>query len=204
VAKLSVRAWIGNAAAALCGRHGDVSRQAHANGCSRQTVYDHAAKVEQVVTGAQQPGPSRAELLQENQRLREENRQLWDWLAQTFDCSLDKRLQFVVAAAALGLSLQQTLALLAILLPADLLPSRATLGRWVHQGARQARRLLEILDRACRPLVLCLCLDELFCRRSVEALQGEIKDQSRVATVEHSERIWPAARKLEHQLFVGR
>jgi hypothetical protein len=160
-----VFAWISNAAAALCGRHGDVTQQAHDNGCSRQTVYDHAAKVQQAVTDAQRPGPSREQLLQENQRLRDENRQLWDWLAQTFDCPLDKRLQFVVAAAAMGLSLQQILALLAILLPADLLPSRATLGRWVQQAARHAGRLLQVLDHACRSLVVCVCLDEIFFRR---------------------------------------
>ena len=56
----------------------------------------------------------------------------------------------------LGLSLQQTLTLLAILLPADLLPSRATLGRWVQRDARRASRLLQVLDRACQSLVLCL------------------------------------------------
>jgi hypothetical protein len=165
VAKLSVLAWIGNAAAALCGRHGDVTRQAHGNACSRQTVYDHAAKVQQAVTAAQRAGPSREELLQEVQRLREENRQLWDWLAQAFDCPPAKRRQFAVAAAALGLSLQQTRTLLAILVPADLLPSRATLGRWVQQGARRAGRLLQVLDRACQRLVVCLCLDEIFFRR---------------------------------------
>jgi hypothetical protein len=165
VPKLSVLAWIGNAAAALCGRYGDVTQQAQHNGCSRQTVYDHAALVQQAVTDAQQPGPSRDELLQDNQRLRDENRQLWDGLAQTFDCPLDKRLQFVVAAAAMGLSLPQTLALLAILLPADLLPSRATLGRWVQQAARRAGRLLQVLDHACRRLVRCVCLDEIFFRR---------------------------------------
>src|SRR5579864_5785812 len=47
-------------------------------------------------------------------------------------------------------------------------------------------------------------LDKLLRRRSVEALQGEIKDQSRVATIERSKRIWPAARELDHQLLVGR
>jgi hypothetical protein len=35
----------------------------------------------------------------------------------------------------------------------------------VQQFARQAHRLLAVLDRACRPLVLCLCLDEIFFRR---------------------------------------
>jgi hypothetical protein len=165
VPTLSVRAWIGNAAAALCGRHGDVSRQARASACSRQTVYDHAAKVEQAVADARGPGLSRDQLLDELRQLREENRQLGGWLAETFDCPEGKRRQFAVAAAALGLSLQQTLTLLAILLPAELLPSRATLGRWVQHGARRASRLLQALDRACQGLVVCLCLDEIFVRR---------------------------------------
>jgi hypothetical protein len=156
VAKLSALAWIGNAAAALCGRHGDVTHRAHGNGCSRQTVYDHAVKVQQAVTDAQRPGPCRDELLQENQRLRDENRQLWDALADTFDCPEDRRRQFAVAAASMGLSLQQTLALLAILLPASLVPSRATLGRWVQHGARRASRLLQVFDHACQGLVVCL------------------------------------------------
>jgi hypothetical protein len=173
VARLSVLAWIGNAAAALCGRHGDVSQQAHGNGCSRQTVYDHAAKVQQAVTDAQRLGPSRDQLLDEVQRLRDENRQLWDWLAQTFDCPDDKRRQFAVAAAAMGLSLQQTLALLAILLPASLLPSRATLGRWVQRGARRANRLLRLLDHACQSLVVCLCLDEIFFHRQTVLMAVE-------------------------------
>ena len=162
---LPLRAWIGNAAAALSGRHGDVTRQAHANGCSRQTVYDHATKVRHALAQAQVPGPSREQLLQDNQRLREENHQLWDALEQSFDCPEGKRRQFAVTATAMGLSLQQTLILLAILVPADLLPSRATLGRWVQHGARRAGRLLRLLDRACQSLVVTLCLDEIFFHR---------------------------------------
>src|SRR5262249_54550386 len=45
--KLPVRAWILNAAAVFSGRHGAVSRQAEQAGCSRQTVYQHARKLEQ-------------------------------------------------------------------------------------------------------------------------------------------------------------
>src|SRR6516162_2529442 len=47
--KLSVVTWIGNAAAVLWGRWGDVSRQAETAGCSRQTVYQHARRVQQAV-----------------------------------------------------------------------------------------------------------------------------------------------------------
>jgi hypothetical protein len=160
-----VLTWLGNAAARLFGPHGAVTAQAQQAPCSRQTVYDHADKVQQAVADAQLPGPSRRQLLEDNRRQSDENRQLWDWLEQALDCPECKRRQFAVTAAAMGLSLQQTLVLLALLLPAQVLPSRATLGRWVQHGAGRAQRLLRVLDHACRGLVLCLCLDEIFFRR---------------------------------------
>jgi hypothetical protein len=163
--RLSVLTRLGNAAAVLFGAHGDITHHTQQCGCSRQTAYDHAQQVQDAVADAQLPGPCREQLLAENQRLRQENQQLWDWLDQSFECPKPKRRQFAVQAAALGLSLQQTLTLLAILLPAALLPSRATLGRWVRQDARRARRLLHVLDGGCRTVVVCLCLDEIFFRR---------------------------------------
>ena len=45
--KLPVRTWILNAAAVFSGHHGAVTRQAEQAGCSRQTVYQHAHKLEQ-------------------------------------------------------------------------------------------------------------------------------------------------------------
>jgi hypothetical protein len=165
MAKLSVFTWIGNAAARLCGKHGDVSEVAQQAGCSRQTVYDHAGKVQRAVQEAQIPGPSREQLLAQNARLREENRELWDAYVHAIDCPQEKLQQFSVCASAMGLSLTQILVLLAVLLPAARRPSRATLGRWVNQSARRAGRVLAVLDKLCRPLVLCLCLDEIFFHR---------------------------------------
>src|SRR5262249_4625268 len=81
------------------------------------------------------------------------------------DVPAHQQRRFVVTASAMGLSLAQTLVLLAILVPARLLPSRATLGRWVHHDARRAGRVLAVLDKACRALVLSLCLDEIFFHR---------------------------------------
>jgi hypothetical protein len=165
VPRLSLLTRLGNAAAVLLGAHGAITRHTQQCGCSRQTAYDHAQQVQEAVAEAQLPGPSREQLLAENQRLQEENQQLWDWLDQSFACPKAKRRQFAAQAAALGLSLQQARALLAILLPTALVPGRATLGRWVGQEARRARRLLQALDEACRTLVVCLCLDEIFFRR---------------------------------------
>src|SRR5436190_18403828 len=105
MARLSVLTWIGNAAARLCGKHGDVSETAQKAGCSRQTVYDHADKVQQAVQDAQLPGPSREQLLAGNARLREENRELWETYVQTIDCPDEKLQQFSSAASAMGLSL---------------------------------------------------------------------------------------------------
>jgi hypothetical protein len=164
LAKLSVLAWIGNAAAVLCGRHGDVTRHAHQAGCSRQAAYRHAPRVQQAVADARAGGPARPALLAEVQRLREENRQLWEALEPTIDFPPAQQRRFAVTAAALGLSGRQTTTLLALLLGARA-PRRATVGRWVLAAARQAGRVLPALDRLCQSLVVTLCLDEVFCRR---------------------------------------
>src|SRR5947199_2177028 len=163
MAKLSILTWIGNAAAVLCGRRADVTRQAQQAGCSRQAAYQHAHQVQQAVTELQAGGPSREELLRACQQLQEENRQLWAALETAIDFPQARWRQFAAVAAALGLSLQQTWALLAVVLPAACCPSRATLGRWVQQAATRAGRVLQVLDQACRGLVRTLCLDEIFC-----------------------------------------
>jgi hypothetical protein len=163
--KLPVPTWIGNAAAALCGRHGDVTRRADDAGCSRQTVYDHAAKLEKALTDAHSPGPPREQLLLEVAQLRAENRELWGAYLEAVDFPPAKQRHFTTTASAMGLSLSQVLVLLAILLPGQRLPSRATLGRWLQQSSCRAGKLLAVLDKACRGLALCLCLDEIFFRR---------------------------------------
>jgi hypothetical protein len=165
MAKLSVLTWIGNAAAVLCGRWGAITAQAQQAGCSRQAAYAHAQRVQQAVTDRHAGGPCRDALLREREQLREENRQLWAALESAIDFPEAKQRQFAAVAAALGLSLQQTLVLLAIVVPAACCPSRATLGRWVRHAAAQASRLLQVLDPACRGLVRALCLDEIFCHR---------------------------------------
>src|SRR6516165_10213765 len=168
---LSPLTWIGNAAAVWTGPWGAVADHARAAGCSRQAAYQHADRVLQAVADAQTGGPARAQLLADRDRLRQENRALTLAVADAVPFGEAPQRRFAATAAALGLSLNQTGALLACVLPNDRRPSRATLGRWVQDAAAQAGRTLAVLDSACRPSVRDLCLDEIFCHR-VPVLMG--------------------------------
>ena len=163
--KIPLATWIANAAACVTGRYGEVTRQAEAVACSRQTVYDHAQKVQAAVAAEHSGRPTRAELIRENQHLRRENARLWDWLAQAVEFPPSKQQEFTVTACAMGLSLNQVLILLALILGTQARPGRGTLGRWIQAAGQAAGRVLEHLDRRCRELVLVGCLDEIFFRR---------------------------------------
>jgi hypothetical protein len=157
--------WIANAAARLCGHRGAVTEQAQQAGCSRQCVYDHAQKVLAAVEAAHGTGPTRERLIQDNAALRRENAQLWDWLFQAIEFPLAKRQEFAVTALAMGLSLNQILVLLAILLGAAAAPGRSTVHRWVQAAGTAAGAVLKRLDDSAKPLVLVGCLDEIFFHR---------------------------------------
>ena len=99
--KIPLATWIANAAACLNGSYGGVTRQAILADCSRQTVYEHAGKVQAAVEAEHQGGPTRAELVEQSHCLRRENDQLWGWLAQTIEFPRAKQDQFAVTAAAM-------------------------------------------------------------------------------------------------------
>lgn len=160
--KIPLASWIANAAACLCGRHGEVTLQAQTAGCSRQTVYDHAQKVHATVAAEHANGPPRQQLLDQIQALRHENRQLWEWLEQTIDFPEAKQQEFSVTAAAMGLSLNQIGGLLAIVLGPAARPSRSALHRVVQAAGHRAGQVLKLLDERCRTLILVGCLDEIF------------------------------------------
>jgi hypothetical protein len=160
--KIPLASWIANAAACLCGRHGDVTRQAQTAGCSRQSAYDQAQKVHAAVAAEHADGPPRQQLLDQLRGLRHENAQLWAWLEQTIDFPAARRQEFTVTAAAMGLSLNQIGGLLAIVLGAAARPSRSAVHRVVQAAGRRAGRVLTILDGRCRALILVGCLDEIF------------------------------------------
>ena len=162
--KFPIATWIAHAAVGLTGLYGEVTRQAEVADCSRQTVYDHARKVQAAVVDAYDGGPPRATLIAENRRLAQENAQLWGWLAQTIDFPPEKRRKFTVTAAAMGLSLNPILALLGLLLGEQARPGRSTLHRWVKAAGLAAGRALKGLDARCKALVTVGCLDEIFFR----------------------------------------
>ncbi len=62
---LPIRTWVSNAAAVFSGEHGAVTRQAQESQCSRETVYQHARKVEKRL--ADEPDDVVAKLRGENQ-----------------------------------------------------------------------------------------------------------------------------------------
>ena len=152
--KLPVRTWILNAAAVLSGQHGDVTRQAEQSQCSRETVYQHARKVESRL--AAEPGADAvAELRAEIAGLRREAEGL-------VRCDKAAQRRLATTAFAMGVSLRQVEDLLGVLLPAAEVPDHSTLGHWVQAEAQRAGAVLNALDPACAPRVRTLALDEIF------------------------------------------
>jgi hypothetical protein len=165
VLNVTVETWISNAAAVLSGTWGAVTRRSHQSGSSRTTLYMHAHRVVQAVASEQAGGISYDALWQENEQLKAENEALWQAWSEAEDLCEAKQRAVAGSGAAMGLSLSQIVTLLAIILPQGLVPSRATVGRWVQQAAAQAGRILVVLDLACQARVRVLCLDEIFLHR---------------------------------------
>ena len=65
----------------------------------------------------------------------------------------------------MGLSLNQVLILLVLLLETQARPGRSTIQRWIKAAGQKAGRVLKHLDGRCRALVLVGCLDEIFFHR---------------------------------------
>src|SRR5205823_11292936 len=93
------------------------------------------------------------------------NARLWDCLARTIEFPLSRQHEFTVTATAMGLSLNQVLVLLALILGTKACPGRSTVQRWVKAAGIAAGRVLKHLDARCQALVLVGCLDEIFFHR---------------------------------------
>ena len=154
--------WISNAAARLSGTRGAVSLQARQVGCSRQAIYEQTRKVCDAVADQYSGGPTREQLIRDNQALRQENAQLWEWVDQAVEFTTAIQQQFCAVASAMGLSLLQIHVLMAVLQKPFAAPSRSTIGRWCQAAGVAAGRVLKQLDAGCKALVLVGCLDEIF------------------------------------------
>src|SRR4051812_15237874 len=102
VATLPAVVWIGNAAAVLCGAHGDVTAQARAADCSRQAAYLHADAVLDAVQQARQPGPDRETLRHQVAQLRRQLQDLRCQGADSVDLGPDRLRGFAATAGAMG------------------------------------------------------------------------------------------------------
>jgi hypothetical protein len=141
---LSLRTLVRDAAAVFSGSYGEVTRRAEQAECSRQTIYDHARRIEQRWQPAA-PATPQVEVP-----------------ATTPAPSLDEttRRRLAVTAFAMGISTRQIEDLLRVIL-GDAGPDHATIGRWVADAARKAKSVLPSLDAACIPRVRTLALDEI-------------------------------------------
>jgi hypothetical protein len=162
MSKLPVRTWILNAAAVLSGHHGAVTRQAEQSECSRETVYEHALKVQERLAVTPDADATLAELRAENQRLRQVIAELQRTAQDLIRCDKTTQRQLATTAFAMGISLRQVEDLLGVLLPAAEVPDHSTLGHWVQAEAQHAEAVLAALDPACAPRVQTLALDEVF------------------------------------------
>lgn len=114
MARLPIVSWIENAAVVLTGGWGAVSGQAKACGCSRQTAYDHAEKVEAAVRDAAGGGLSREQLQQQLRRQAAEIAALKKRLEDATEFPQPEQQRFAATADAMGLSYTQIRELLEI------------------------------------------------------------------------------------------
>ena len=160
--KLPIRTWVRNAAAVFSGKHGSVTQQAEESQCSRETVYEHARKVEERLEQAARDESRIAEQDGEIERLQRRVSQLESAAQNQPILDPLKQHELATTACAMGLSLRQTEDLFKIVLPPGEAPDHSTIGRWVEKQSKRAGEILGTLDAACVGHVQTLAIDEIF------------------------------------------
>ena len=155
--KLPIRTWILNAAAVFSGQHGAVTRQAERAGCSRQTVYQHARKLEERLGDEPAADPPTEDRPQRGAVTAPEPA-----ADHRIYLDKDKLKELATTAFAMGLGLRQVEDRLGVILPAQAVPDHSTPGHWVQAEATRAGAVLAALDPACADHVGTLALDEIF------------------------------------------
>ena len=100
--KLPVRTWVRNAAAVFSGQYGSVTGQAQDSQCSRETVYEHARKVEERLAEASSNKSRLAEQETEIQRLQRRVAELEALAQQPVVLDPVKQRKFATVASAPG------------------------------------------------------------------------------------------------------
>ena len=160
--RMPIRTWVRNAAAVFSGQYGSVTEQAEDSQCSRETVYEHAHKVEARLAEA---SGDKSRLAQQEAEIQQLQRRIAELEARAQQPALldpSKQRKLATVASAIGLSLRQTEDLFQILLPPGQAPDHSTIGRWVKTEARRAGEVLKVLDRKCAQRVKTLALHEIF------------------------------------------
>jgi hypothetical protein len=160
--KLPVRTWVRNAAAVFSGQYGSVTEQAQVSQCSRETVYEHARKVEERLAEAASDKSVLAQQEAQIQQLQRKVAELESRAQQPVLWDPVQQRKFATVAAAMGLSLRQTEDLFQILLPPGQAPDHSTIGRWVKTEAKRAGEVLKVLNQKCATKIETLALDEIF------------------------------------------
>jgi len=154
---------LSSACCVFFGAHGAVAAHARQQGCSRQRLYRAADEALQAVDGAAHQArlaQLEAQLAQAQARVA----QLEQRLAQAQPITADQQAEYAATAQALGVSLSQAHALLAIFL-GTATPSPATLGRLSQLAARRAAAALAVLDAHSRGRARQVAADEIFSGR---------------------------------------
>jgi hypothetical protein len=157
---VALRRGIGSAYFVNCGRYGDVSRFAQAQGVSRQWVYREAKQVTAIVEGTrtqQEMDRLRAEIA----AAREEMTRLQQRLALAVVLDDAKQTEIACVGQACGVTLTQCRTLLNVLIPGKAL-SVPTLGRRTHAAGVKAGPLLAVFDEFTQPLVRDGAGDEIY------------------------------------------
>src|ERR1700727_2397701 len=154
------RRGIGSAYFVNCGRYGDVSRFAQAQGVSRQWVYREAKQIAAIVEGTQTQQEIKR-LRAEVAAAREEMARLQQRLALAVVLDDAKQTEVACVGQACGVTLAQCRTLLNVLVPGKAW-SVASLGRRTHAAGVKAGLLLAVFDEYTQPLVRDGAGDEIY------------------------------------------
>jgi hypothetical protein len=154
---------LSSACAVFFAPHGGVAAHARQQSRSRQALYRDADRALHALDGS----AARARIAALEQQLadcHERLRHAEQRLRQAVAVGPDRHAEFAATAQAIGVSLSQARALLAVLL-GRAAPSVATLGRHAHDAGRRAGAALEVLDAASRARARQIAADEIFSGR---------------------------------------